>query len=180
MRKKLILSIVAILCLSLFLSANILLENILIKPFATDAQLEQLLSNQHVSNQTFQKISKQQRTLVHVTQSFCICNAYSSTHIQTLNTLAQNQSIKVIDVVLDSLSKNQQHEQWQRLIALVPSTPATILLNSNGKIEYIGPYSSGLTCNSGNSFIERFLTQPQGDLPIANWINTGCYCSTQK
>tara|TARA_B110000881_G_C18308004_1_gene380480 strand:+ start:15 stop:557 length:543 start_codon:yes stop_codon:yes gene_type:complete len=180
MHKKIILSLLFTLFLAVFLSANIWLENILIKPFATDTQLETLITNQNVSNQTFHNISQQQRTLVHVTQSFCICSAYSSTHIQTLNALAEGQSIAVIDVALDALTANQQNDEWQNLIELIPSTPATILINSKGKIEYIGPYSSGLTCNSGNSFIERFLTQPEGDLAIANWINTGCYCTTDK
>jgi len=180
MRKQILLTLGFASILAIFLSANIWLDQILVKPFANQTQLDELIGNPSIQNQQFEEITKQQRTLVHVKQSLCLCNAYSNTHIQTLNVLADQSLIQVIDVSLDALTQLQQSVQWQTLLALVPSTPATVLINSQGKIEYIGPYSSGLTCNSGNSFIEGFLSQPEGDLPIANWINTGCYCNTDS
>jgi len=177
MRKQVAITSIFVVCLLVFLSANIWLENFLIKPFATDKQLESLLSNQDIESSTFSSMTQHKRTLIHITQSFCLCNAYSSSHIQTLNTLADKNNVAVRHVSLDKLTNEQQHApQWKTLIDLIPSTPSTVLLNSKGKIEYIGPYSSGLTCNSENSFIEQFLKQPEGDFTVANWVNNGCYC----
>ncbi|BCE01857.1 DUF6436 domain-containing protein [Marinicellulosiphila megalodicopiae] len=180
MTKQILLSVGFVILLGLIVSANFLLEKYsLVKPFASDETINTLLANQAQTKQSFSGISQSSRTLIHINQPWCICNSFTSSHVLNLDKLATAQSIKTINVELGELSADQQSKDWQNLLSLIPSTPATVLLNDSGNIEYIGPYSSGLTCNSGNSFIEQFLKQEQSDKTIANWISTGCYCSVK-
>ncbi|MBX8563048.1 thiol-disulfide isomerase [Pseudomonas cichorii] len=63
----------------------------------------------------------------------------------------------------------------------ISASPAVAIWDRDGKLAYFGPYSEGLTCNSGNSFIEPILNALLDGRSV-NTINTmavGCYCAWQ-
>jgi hypothetical protein len=60
----------------------------------------------------------------------------------------------------------------------IPASPAVAIWDQNGKLAYFGPYSEGLTCNSGNSFIEPILQALTTGRPVeaTHTMAVGCYC----
>ncbi|WP_122664042.1 DUF6436 domain-containing protein [Pseudomonas viridiflava] len=60
----------------------------------------------------------------------------------------------------------------------ISASPAVAIWDRDGRLAYFGPYSEGLTCNSGNSFIEPIL-QALTEGRAVNATHTmavGCYC----
>ncbi|MBX8495326.1 DUF6436 domain-containing protein [Pseudomonas cichorii] len=60
-------------------------------------------------------------------------------------------------------------------------SPAVAIWDRDGKLAYFGPYSEGLTCNAGNSFIEPILNALLDGRSVntANTMAVGCYCAWQ-
>ncbi|MDO7930298.1 DUF6436 domain-containing protein [Pseudomonas sp. KFB-139] len=60
-------------------------------------------------------------------------------------------------------------------------SPAVAIWDRDGKLAYFGPYSEGLTCNSGNSFIEPILHAllDGRNVNSTNTMAVGCYCAWQ-
>ncbi|WP_338483655.1 DUF6436 domain-containing protein [Pseudomonas trivialis] len=61
----------------------------------------------------------------------------------------------------------------------IPASPAVGIWDHSGKLAYFGPYSEGLTCNAGNSFIEPILQALEGgrEVNATHTLAVGCYCS---
>ncbi len=61
----------------------------------------------------------------------------------------------------------------------MPASPAVGIWDRSGKLAYFGPYSEGLTCNAGNSFIEPILQALEGgrEVNATHTLAVGCYCS---
>jgi hypothetical protein len=64
----------------------------------------------------------------------------------------------------------------------ISASPAVAIWGRDGKLAYFGPYSEGLTCNSGNSFIEPILQALTSGRPVdaTHTMAVGCYCRWQK
>lgn len=64
----------------------------------------------------------------------------------------------------------------------LPASPAVAIWNRRGELAYFGPYSSGFTCTSGNSFIEPVLDALlDGRKVVANNnLASGCFCDWAK
>lgn len=60
----------------------------------------------------------------------------------------------------------------------LPSSPAVAIWDRQGRLAYFGPYSSGFTCNSSNSFIEPVLEAVLAGRSVsaANSMAVGCFC----
>lgn len=61
----------------------------------------------------------------------------------------------------------------------LPSTPAALLFNQDGSIAYIGPFSSGIACNSKSSFIDTLLHRINLGQTVPTQLNgfaEGCFC----
>ncbi|RMQ45657.1 hypothetical protein ALQ04_03151 [Pseudomonas cichorii] len=63
----------------------------------------------------------------------------------------------------------------------ITASPAVAIWDRTGKLAYFGPYSEGLTCNSGNSFIEPILNVliEGRSVNTTNTMAVGCYCAWQ-
>ena len=114
--------------------------------------------------------------IYHVFQGDCFCERLSKGHRESLNIWAQQNEV------------GYQHldiREYPNLQVFVPSTPAVIVTNQQGKLVYFGPYSSGFGCfeNSGlvDEKIDAYFTQ---DNKAKNaYIQSeaeGCYCATAK
>ncbi|WP_286974672.1 DUF6436 domain-containing protein [Pseudomonas sp.] len=60
----------------------------------------------------------------------------------------------------------------------LPASPAVAIWDREGKLAYFGPYSSGITCNSSNSFIEPILNALMDGRKVhaSNNMAVGCFC----
>jgi hypothetical protein len=60
----------------------------------------------------------------------------------------------------------------------IPASPAVAIWDKHGQLAYFGPYSEGLTCNSGNSFIEPILEALAAGRTVdaSNTLALGCFC----
>lgn len=64
----------------------------------------------------------------------------------------------------------------------LPASPAVAIWDGSGKLAYFGPYSSGATCNSSNSFIEPILEALAAgrEVSASNNLAVGCFCDWSK
>ncbi|MFS0825388.1 DUF6436 domain-containing protein [Pseudomonas phoenicis] len=62
--------------------------------------------------------------------------------------------------------------------ATLPASPAVAIWDRQGALVYVGPYSEGAVCTSGNSFIEPILTALHAGRSVSatNTLAVGCYC----
>jgi hypothetical protein len=62
----------------------------------------------------------------------------------------------------------------------IPSYPAVALSNENGKLAYLGPYSSGIYCRKDQGLIAPFIRNVLTSPPIAAlpFDAQGCYCKS--
>lgn len=111
-------------------------------------------------------------TVVHIKSADCQCNWRAQSHITDLTGQAEQQGLQVRYL---SLEASDELQRW------LPATPAVILLNAQGELAYIGPYSAGAFCSSASSFVETLLPALTESSAPGGWVNTqsrGCYCST--
>ena len=144
---------------------------LMVKPFANADQWQQ-------SQRFFlqQKPLSQKATIYHLQDSQCTCTFFSKKHIKLLDEQAQQGLIdtRLIDVQQQNLTQNEQ-----QIIKQVPSLPAVVLADAFGQWRYVGPYSTGLTCSLGNSFVESVLASlklPTNSNLWLNFFSEGCFC----
>jgi hypothetical protein len=72
-----------------------------------------------------------------------------------------------------SLSEQPDIEQF------LPSVPAIIIYNEASELIYVGPYSTGYLCTTGNGLVEALIpkmSQPESE-PVVMSLARGCYCN---
>ncbi|MEX5594602.1 DUF6436 domain-containing protein [Pseudomonas orientalis] len=124
--------------------------------------------------------------LVHFWDPACPCNVGNQQHLGELIEHYAPQGVEFY-----ALQKAGSHgalpdnlRRMKTLEALpgadqVPASPAVGIWDRTGKLAYFGPYSEGLTCNAGNSFIEPILKALQAgrEINATHTLAVGCYCS---
>ncbi|AFU99186.1 DUF6436 domain-containing protein [Simiduia agarivorans] len=105
-----------------------------------------------------------QVTLVHLGRPDCFCNRFNDPHRQEIQ--AHYQPLGV-------------HFAAPALAPDLPvSTPAVALLDTQGQLRYIGPYSDSLLCSIGDGLVEPLLDQLlAGAAPdMLHTTGVGCFC----
>lgn len=123
--------------------------------------------------------------LVHFWDPACPCNVGNQQH---LSELVEHYAPK--GVAFYSLQKTGSHGQLPATLGAikplkrlpgaeqVPASPAVGIWDRSGALAYFGPYSEGLTCNFGNSFIEPILQALEDGRQVnaTHTLSAGCYC----
>lgn len=137
-----------------------------IQEFDPNKQLHQSQWLAKFKLQTDWKISEQSRLTIIVDED-CGCTLRAEDHIQQLAALAGEENL-----LLQHLASNEM------LSAVVPNTPAAVLLSKQGELVYAGPLSEGIACSTGSGFVEAAITNLQkgfnSQLKITD--SKGCYC----
>lgn len=123
--------------------------------------------------------------LVHFWDPACPCNVGNQQHLSELvehfaplgvafYAVQKPGSSGHLPETLSTLKPLQQLPGGEKL----PASPAVAIWDSAGKLAYFGPYSSGLTCNSSNSFIEPILNALVSGRSVnaSNNMAVGCFC----
>lgn len=123
--------------------------------------------------------------LVHFWDPACPCNVGNQQHLAELIARFAPQGI-AFHVLQKPDSKGQLPTELAGLRPLtalpgsagLPASPAVAIWDQQGRLAYFGPYSEGLTCNSGNSFIEPILEAlTEGrHVNASNTLAVGCFC----
>jgi len=115
-------------------------------------------------------LANAQTTFYHFVDEACTCTRFSLPHILDL-------AKRYPDV---------KHVRIQARGSVVPkalnqfsvASPAIAIVNASGKLNYYGPYSSGLVCTEGEDLVARVLASMESDASF-QWLNVlgyGCFC----
>lgn len=109
-------------------------------------------------------------SVIHFQRSDCFCQTVAQSHINSVEKLAEKHHFNNVTVTLDDPSI---------LKAFVPSVPAVAVIDQAGKLNYLGPYSSGMFCTEGDGLVEPFIEKSQLARIGATVISQsqGCYCN---
>lgn len=123
--------------------------------------------------------------LVHFWDPACPCNAGNQQHLAELLQRFGNRGVSFF-VLQKAGTRGRLPDQLsalQPLTALpgsaqLPASPAVGIWDANGRLVYIGPYSEGAVCNSGNSFIEPVLEAVLAGRQVkaTHSLAVGCFC----
>lgn len=123
--------------------------------------------------------------LVHFWDPACPCNVGNQQHLAELVEHFSARGVEFYGVQKPG-SHGQLPETLKDLKPLaqlpgsgkLPASPAVAIWDKAGNLAYFGPYSSGLTCNSSNSFIEPILNAlAEGrSVNASNNMAVGCFC----
>jgi hypothetical protein len=79
-------------------------------------------------------------------------------------------------VALSKRNETVYFENIQGLSSILTSTPAIAVFDDLGNLSYLGPYSTGIGCLSGNGTVEPYLDVKSTMGAIVPLESTGCYC----
>ena len=123
--------------------------------------------------------------VVHLWDPPCPCNVGNQQHLAELVQRFASQGVSFY-VWQKPGSRGQLPEMLKALQPLaelpgaeqLPASPAVAIWDRDGKLAYVGPYSEGATCTSGNSFIEPVLEALLAGRPVRSTggLAVGCYC----
>ena len=106
--------------------------------------------------------------VVHITsKSDCLCQLTASRHI------------KSVKAAVEYMGKKNETVYIENIIGLsniLTSTPAIAVFDDQGKLSYLGPYSTGIGCLSSNGTVEPYLASKNTLGAIIPSDSTGCYC----
>lgn len=111
--------------------------------------------------------------ILHFIDDSCFCQDIASKHIHSVMRFAENEGYRNHIIRVDELPHVKE---------MLPSFPATAVINGNGKVVYVGAYSSGIFCSEGNGIVENFIRNGIS-LPKFTQISSdaeGCYCNNNK
>lgn len=110
-------------------------------------------------------------TLVHiVSEKNCYCDTLAAPHqTQLLNKLS-TPGYSTITIALAQLPD---------LAEILSSTPALIIIDSNYKLRYLGPYATGYGCFTGKDLVDeisQYATTSNYFGAVINSDTQGCFC----
>lgn len=129
----------------------------------------QPLFDNEFSSLIFNALDKElSNAVIHiVSEDDCLCQLVASRHIQEVKEKAAGLGKTNITVnIKDILGLN----------AILSSTPAIAIFDDKGNLAYLGPYSTGIGCVSGNGTVEPYLDSKATLGAIMPLEATGCYC----
>ncbi|MGS2719538.1 DUF6436 domain-containing protein [Paraglaciecola aestuariivivens] len=117
-----------------------------------------------------QEFGRLDSTVFHIQDQDCKCSSLSNNHVRLINQKVSQSAFSV---------KQLTPNTYQQLAAIVPAVPALVIFDRQGKLAYLGPYSSGYFCGVNTSLIEPIVetivnNTHLGALVIAD--SEGCYC----
>lgn len=136
--------------------------------FDPSGRLESLNSSDITSfnsNGNTISLSENKLTVFHLLGSNCHCNDLNNEHISSINNIANSLHFTVKQIKLEQSD-------------IIPSLPAILVTGNQGELLYLGPYSQGLSCSKGSSFVETALNNFKAGYNSALMIKEakGCYC----
>lgn len=160
------------------------------------ADVKQLLSQLRENNPGHEH--REQITFVNIWDPDCPCNRFSEAHIRDLVSNYKGRDVHTVTVTANTKTSRTSLKQLANLLydtplitadnkqlfsnKLLPYTPFAMVLDGNGDLKYVGPYSSGPGCGRRNgAFVEKTLDallagkQPKG----LHQNVSGCFCDTQ-
>jgi len=104
-------------------------------------------------------------TIIHFTSKGCDCTQFSDEHKQQIDTQGIKDSFRVINIELAPG-------------AIIPSTPAILIVDKLGELMYLGPYSKGLSCSKTAGYVELVMNNYQQGFNTRLVVSQaqGCYC----
>jgi len=106
--------------------------------------------------------------VVHIKSSDdCLCQLTATRHI------------KLVKDAVEYIGKKNETvyiEDIKGLSSILTSTPAIAVFDDQGALSYLGPYSTGIGCLSGNGSVEPYLDTKNTLGAIVPLESTGCYC----
>ncbi|MBD9398919.1 DUF6436 domain-containing protein [Pseudomonas sp. PDM11] len=123
--------------------------------------------------------------LVHFWDPACPCNVGNQQHLGELLERYRERGVQFYAVQkpgsqgqLPQALRTLQPLDGLRGSQLLPASPAVAIWDQRGELAYVGPYSSGFNCTSGNSFVEPLLDALlEGRKVLAdNNLASGCFC----
>lgn len=122
--------------------------------------------------------------IFHITQGECYCEWLAQSHKNNLDKWSTENAFSSYEVNLN------QHPNLRKFI---PSTPAVLAVDDQGRLIYFGPYSRGSGCFASSGMIDERLKEWQAqqtgtvssalfnEMNLGAMIDTdasGCYCQT--
>jgi hypothetical protein len=113
---------------------------------------------------------KLSNTVVHFQNDSCFCQVVADRHIGSVKTLAAKNQFQNVQLNVETVTA---------LKAILPSVPAVAVIDKQGNLSYLGPYSSGIFCSQGNGLVEPFIKDNSAVRYGATVISQsqGCYCA---
>jgi hypothetical protein len=109
------------------------------------------------------------QTVVHfLSEDSCLCQLVASRHINEVKNQATGFGMTNITVNIEDIPE---------LSDILNSTPAIAIFDYEGNLAYLGPYSTGIGCFSGNGTVEGYLDSKADLGAIIPLEVTGCYCN---
>lgn len=145
-----------------------------LKPFDPNNQLHQAALQTQFDKLFLTQLQTVEANLVNTVFHFrtdsCFCHTVAQGHIDSVEKLAERQTFRNIKI---NLVANPELKRF------IPSVPAVAVVDEEGKLNYLGPYSSGMFCTQGNGLVEPFIKKMQGQNLGATVISQsqGCYCA---
>ncbi|MFT4789297.1 MAG: hypothetical protein ACI95X_002131 [Paraglaciecola sp.] len=109
------------------------------------------------------------QTLVHfVSEDSCLYQLVAIRHIHEVKHQATNVGKTNMTVNIEDIP---------RLNDIFNRTPAIAIFDDEGNLAYLGPYSTGIGCFSGNNTFEPYLDSKANLRAMIPLEATGCYCN---
>ncbi|WP_051231503.1 DUF6436 domain-containing protein [Stutzerimonas azotifigens] len=122
--------------------------------------------------------------MVHFWDPACPCNTGNQQHLaELMQRYGRSVSFYVLQAPGTQGQLPEQLAGLQPLATLpgaeqLPASPAAAIWDASGRLAYVGPYSEGAVCNSGNSFIEPILEALLAGRRVeaTHSLAVGCFC----
>jgi hypothetical protein len=122
---------------------------------------------QHVKADGLVTENNMLNSVIHFNKKGCICSKLNEQHKKEININAQQAGFHIIDV-----------QMTEKLMSVIPSTPAALIIDQHGQLVYFGPYAEGLGCSSSNGLIDTVLANYRKGFNARMIVDdaVGCYC----
>lgn len=109
--------------------------------------------------------------VLHIEDPRCPCQVVLARHRKVVSDIAVSKKMTQHAVSYQALSA--------KLKSIIPSTPAVIVLDAEGRPAYLGPYGEGVSCTAGDSMVEGYMgiAPPRNQGTAIPFEAKGCYCN---
>ena len=106
----------------------------------------------------------------HISDDDCFCQMVAGAHIADVKKIVENETMENVLISL---------EDAPEISNFVPSVPAIIIYNDQEELIYVGPYSTGYLCTTGNGLVEDLIPKMNQSVenPVVMSLARGCYCN---
>ncbi len=101
--------------------------------------------------------------VIHWLPDNCLCRILSSKHASQITHTAEQNGFNVFQINTHDSSLGRSVDIPD--MTQMPFSPTIVITHPDGQIAYVGAYSDGVRCNTGNSMVESFIGGPN-TLPV--------------